>query len=80
MGTRERAEIFEKVRGSSPSRAMAKGTRATVRLTECRAPKAESIMPSVSNEAPPAPSRRTMTAAATEEASGTFAMVSGLSA
>src|SRR3982074_1110457 len=80
VGTRERVEILANVVGKRPSRAIANGTRATVRLREWREPKVESIMPSVSREAPPAPSIRTITGPATEEASGKFDTANGLNA
>jgi hypothetical protein len=79
-GTRARGEILANVRGKRPSRAIAKGIRATARLSECSAPNVESIMPIVSSEAPPAPSMRTITTPATEDASGTFATACGSSA
>src|SRR3954465_9164241 len=80
VGTREPPDILANVAGRRPSRAIAKGTRATVRLVEWREPKVESIIPTVSKEAPPAPNIRTMTAPATEEASGKFDTANGLKA
>src|SRR6478672_3310463 len=79
-GTRDRLDTLANAAGKRPSRAIANGTRATVRLVEWSEPKVESIIPSVSSDAPPAPKSRTKTAPATEEASGRFVTARGLNA